>query len=158
MPRRPRIPAKKPDVGSLRLYRIINPPAEPQLFPVKDLMHGLRLLLALADSDLLDPDVVSNVYGLEVYGDDGEWCDWENENGEDISSITSNLGTAEGLAQDGDVRATMETHGSGFVQGLAALMGRADAENLARLEIAFYDFLVRYQTMAELKAAQLKEE
>lgn len=72
--------------GDLRVWCIINPPAEPLHYPVKDPFHAMRLIDALADSQLLIPGIASNVFGLEVFKD-GDWEEWENEDGDDIMTL-----------------------------------------------------------------------
>jgi len=66
--------------GDLRVYNIKNPPNEGDLYPVKDIYHAKKLIEALADSQLLQPEITSNVFGLEVY-EDGEWMDWWDDEG-----------------------------------------------------------------------------
>jgi len=68
------------------MSRAINPPREPMHYPVKDHFHAMRLIDALADSQLLIPGIDSNVFGLEVFKD-GEWEEWENEEGDDIMEL-----------------------------------------------------------------------
>lgn len=71
----------------MRVWNIINPPREPDIYPVKDVEHAIRLIRAMADSQLLVRNIESNVFGLEVYQDDGEWEEWENDQGEQISDL-----------------------------------------------------------------------
>jgi hypothetical protein len=75
--------------GDLRVWNIINVPNEPVRYPVKDVGHGARLIEALADSQLLDKTIESNVFGLEIY-EDGEWLEWESEDGDDIQAWAEN--------------------------------------------------------------------
>ncbi len=75
--------------GDLRVWNIINPPSEPIMYPVKDVEHAMRLIDALADSQLLVREIGSNAFGLEEYRD-GEWQEWENEEGEQISDLRDN--------------------------------------------------------------------
>lgn len=85
MPLRSRQRVIRPKEGDLRVYNIKNPPNDPVCYPVRDSGHAKRLIEALADSQLLDQTIESNVFGLEVF-EDGEWCDWLSEDGEDISA------------------------------------------------------------------------
>lgn len=71
--------------GSFRVWNIKNVPGDPDYYPVKDPSHGKRLIDALAESQLLDSNIVSNVFGLEIMEPDGEWCEWEDEDGYNIS-------------------------------------------------------------------------
>lgn len=76
----------RPQPGDLRVWNIINPPREPEIYPVKDVDHAMRLIDAMADSQLLQPKIESNVFGLEVY-QQGEWEEWENDEGEGINEV-----------------------------------------------------------------------
>lgn len=82
--RPPQINRAKP--GDLRVWNIINPPREPEYYPVRDVDHAMRLIDALADSQLLVREIDSNVFGLEVY-ENGVWQDWENEDGDQIGDL-----------------------------------------------------------------------
>ena len=82
--RRPQINRAKP--GDLRVWNIINPPREPETYPVKDVDHAMRLIDAMADSQLLIRKIECNVFGLEVY-QGGEWEEWESEDGDQISEL-----------------------------------------------------------------------
>ena len=73
--------------GSLRVWNIINPPNEPTYFPVRNTDHARRLIDALADSQLLQPEIESNVFGLEEYRD-GEWTEWNDDEGMDIHEVS----------------------------------------------------------------------
>lgn len=79
--KRPRTKAPKP--GDLRVWNIVNPPAEPTWYPVKNPAHAQRLIDALADSQLLQPEIGSNAFGLEIFTPEG-WEEWYNDEGEDI--------------------------------------------------------------------------
>ena len=46
----------------------------------------MRLIDAMADSQLLIREIECNVFGLEVY-QGGEWEEWENEYGDQISEL-----------------------------------------------------------------------
>ncbi len=81
-----RQPNPRPKPGDLRVWNIINPPREPETYPVMDVAHAMRLIDALADSQLLQPQIVSNAFGLEVY-QQGEWEEWEDDEGEGINEV-----------------------------------------------------------------------
>jgi len=56
-------------------------------FPVKDPAHAVRLIDALAESQLLNSRIESNAFGLEEWVGSlfsGEWLEWEDEDGDDI--------------------------------------------------------------------------
>lgn len=81
-----RRPPHVPRPGDLRVWNVINPPREPETHPVKDADHAMRLIDALADSQLLIREIDSNAFGLEVYRD-GDWEEWEDEDGNDIMEL-----------------------------------------------------------------------
>jgi hypothetical protein len=72
--------------GDLRVWNVINPPSDPETHPVEDVDHAMRLIDAMADSQLLISRIVCNVFGLEVY-EGGEWEEWENEEGDQIDDL-----------------------------------------------------------------------
>jgi len=74
-------------IGSLRIYNIINPPNEPTYYPAKNIQHAHTLINSLAISQLLDSNIDSNVFGLEIMDKDGEWMEWESEDGYTIQDI-----------------------------------------------------------------------
>ena len=76
-------------IGSLRVWNIINPPGEPICYPVKSPVHGKQLINALADSQLLDANITHNAFGMEILEKDGEWLEWEDDKGYDISDSYS---------------------------------------------------------------------
>ena len=74
------------EVGHLRAWAMDHLPcAEPAYYPVKSSAHAKRLIDALADSQLLDPNVTENAFGLERLGSDGVWEDWEDDAGANIT-------------------------------------------------------------------------
>lgn len=70
---------------SFRVYHIAPIGTEGKFYPVRSPLHGLILIEAMADSDLLDDSITSNAFGLEVQGSDGEWEDWEDDQGRGIN-------------------------------------------------------------------------
>jgi Superinfection exclusion gene product 17 len=74
--------------GSLRVWWIPQVPMKAFCVPVDSVEQGRFLLRVLADYDIfqfenrIKPDY-SNVGGMECFTD-GEWCEWENEDGENI--------------------------------------------------------------------------
>jgi hypothetical protein len=80
---RKRVKSVGPKEGDLRVWNIINVPGPGTHYPVKSVEHGVLLIDCLAESQLLQPEVGSNVFGLEVYHN-GEWEDWYSEDGEEL--------------------------------------------------------------------------
>ena len=75
--------------GSLRVWNIINRIGEPICYPVNSPAHGKHLINELADSQLLDKNIECNVFGMEIMEKDGEWIEWEDSKGYDISDSYS---------------------------------------------------------------------
>lgn len=77
--------------GTLRVWWIPQVPGQLFFVPVADLARAKFLLTTLARYDLfqfknnIKPDY-ANVGGLEVF-EDGEWCEWNTEDGEDIGDV-----------------------------------------------------------------------
>lgn len=67
----------------LRVWNVINPPREPNHYLVDTPEEAHLLIGTLAKSQLKDSMITSNAFGLEVF-EDGKWCEWYNEYGEDI--------------------------------------------------------------------------
>jgi hypothetical protein len=82
----------KPKGGDLSVWWIPQVPGEPFRWPVKTPKEGKLLLDCLAQYDLfqlanrIKPDF-SNAGGLNVWID-GEWEEWEDEEGNDIDHST----------------------------------------------------------------------
>ena len=71
--------------GHLRVWAMDRIPcSDPTYYPVKNSKHAKTLIEALADSQLLDPNITDNAFGLEKLGADGEWEEWADENGNSI--------------------------------------------------------------------------
>lgn len=77
--------------GDLRVWWIPQVPMDPFYYSVPDVKSGRMLTDALARYDLFQlehgvkPDY-SNTGGLEVFRD-GEWEDWEDEDGNTIEDL-----------------------------------------------------------------------
>ena len=70
--------------GSLRIWWITNVPGEPFYKTVQDGHEAKEILNFLADYNLhLGELVQSNAGGFQVY-ENGEWLDWEDEQGNSI--------------------------------------------------------------------------
>ena len=73
----------------LRVWWIPQIPMQSFYYPVKSVRDGALLLDVLAKYDKFEyennvkPDY-SNVGGLQMF-EDGEWCDWTDENGENLT-------------------------------------------------------------------------
>jgi hypothetical protein len=82
---------KNPKEGTLRVWWIPQVPMEAFHFPVASAHEAKLILDTLANYDLfqlehrIKPDF-SNAGGLEVF-QDGEWMEWEDENGSDIDEF-----------------------------------------------------------------------
>jgi hypothetical protein len=86
--------SEKPKEQELQVWWIPQAPAKPFTIPVKSIREGKLLLSALANYDLfqfennIKPDYC-NAGGLSVM-EDGEWCDWESEEGLPIDEVDDN--------------------------------------------------------------------
>lgn len=70
-------------MSKVRIYHIRN--GETEYHRASDLEHAKILINALAQSDLLDKNVVWNVFGCEEWNEDRlEWEEWYGEDGRDI--------------------------------------------------------------------------
>lgn len=83
--------AQTPSPGSLRVWWIPQVPMKPFHVAVNSVHEAKLLLDTLAKYDAfqlennIKPDY-SNAGGLEIFKD-GEWCDWVDEDGNDIDEI-----------------------------------------------------------------------
>lgn len=86
-----------PTIGALRVWHIPQVPGKPFHVPVATPQEAKKILDVLAKYDQfqfehnIKPDYC-NAAGLEVYeADTGEgapgWCEWYDENGDDIDSV-----------------------------------------------------------------------
>jgi hypothetical protein len=82
--------SKTPKEGDLRVWHIPQVPMKAFRVPVASAEEAIKLINVLANYDLfqfennIKPDYC-NVNGLEVF-ENGEWLEWENEDGSDISA------------------------------------------------------------------------
>lgn len=86
----------KTKLGDMRVWWIPQVPGKPFHVAIKNTDEAILLLNALADYDIfqfknkIKPDYC-NAGGLEVLEDNGngcnEWCEWNNEEGEDIDRV-----------------------------------------------------------------------
>lgn len=77
--------------GTLRVWWIPQVPGKPFHVPVQDVAQAKLIMQTLARYDLfqyenrIKPDY-ANMGGLEVF-EDGEWCEWNNDEGDDIGEV-----------------------------------------------------------------------
>lgn len=71
--------------GTLSVWHIQNPPAEPTWHPVLSPAEGYRKIQELAFIDLKDDTIFANAIGLSILeGED--MVDWYDEEGDDIDA------------------------------------------------------------------------
>lgn len=101
-----------PEIGDLRVYHIWEQVGieqhQTRYFPVKSVGEARRLIDARAELQVNDEYVNWNVFGLEVYdADDGTgnpgWCEWYDENGNDIGHIDDDQQLPESICDDGTI-------------------------------------------------------
>jgi hypothetical protein len=77
--------------GQLRVWHIPQVPMEPFYVPVNNVKEAILVINVLEDYDNFEfdnhvkPDFM-NATGLEVF-EDGEWCEWYDEEGDDICDV-----------------------------------------------------------------------
>lgn len=74
-----------------RVYNFINVDDRvPAIhIPVSGPSDAITLIDALAEDQLQRPEIISNVFGLQVWDELAqEWVEWEDGEGEDINSYT----------------------------------------------------------------------
>lgn len=106
--------------GDLRVWWIPQVPGKPFHVTVKSVDEAKLLLRTLADYDLfqfehhIKPDYC-NAGGLEEF-DGQEWCEWYNEDGDDIDLVMDNEEESHvAVAPDASVAAGDETGPRGLV-------------------------------------------
>lgn len=71
-------------MAKYRVWSVINPPNEPDYFPVSSPQEGADKIWEEIYLQKRNRYIYSNAFGLEV--DDGSgWTEWYNEVGEDIN-------------------------------------------------------------------------
>lgn len=79
----------EPKVGDLKVWWIPQIPGKPFDVPVASVDEARKILDVLAKYDAfqfenrIKPDYC-NAGGLVVFEEDGEWCDWTDESGDDV--------------------------------------------------------------------------
>ena len=82
---------KKIQEGQLRIWHIPQVPMKAFYVDVQSESEAMKILNTLWDYDCfqfenkIKPDY-SNASGLEIY-EDKEWCEWNNNDGDDICEI-----------------------------------------------------------------------
>jgi len=66
-----------------RVWYIINPPGNPLYLDVRNPREGYEAINRLADSQLRDSSIDSNVFGLEELTGNG-WGEWFDSEGDDV--------------------------------------------------------------------------
>jgi hypothetical protein len=81
-----------PKEGDLRVWWATNPPRQPFTVSVKGADEAKRILQLLTAYDLYLGDLIQvNAGGLEVFRD-GDWTEYEDEDGQDIWQIIDQEG------------------------------------------------------------------
>lgn len=71
--------------GTLSVWHIQNPPAEPTWYPVNSPAEGYRVIQELAAADLMNTAIIANALGLCILeGED--MVDWYSEEGDDLDT------------------------------------------------------------------------
>lgn len=76
--------------GSLRVWYRSNLTDGMTLKDVGSIMRAKEVIRAYTKQDLANDEVSFNAMGLEIYEDVGnglEWCEWYNDNAEDIGEV-----------------------------------------------------------------------
>ncbi|MFX0133045.1 MAG: hypothetical protein ACFFDN_05295 [Candidatus Hodarchaeota archaeon] len=70
----------------LRVWWIQNPPNNPQYFDVENVTDAIIKLDELANNDLQNESIISNVGGLEIF-ENNDWYEYYDDEGRDIWEI-----------------------------------------------------------------------
>ncbi|KKM81210.1 hypothetical protein LCGC14_1332030 [marine sediment metagenome] len=71
--------------GDLCTWWVRNPPGVPEYRAVASIDEAVASLRECANADSARPDVACNIGGLEIF-EDGDWCEWYGDDGEDIDA------------------------------------------------------------------------
>lgn len=85
---------KQPVEGDLQVWWVPQVPMPSFTVPVKGIEQAMFLLDTLANYDIFQFDNnvkgdYCNAGGLNIW-ESGEWCEWENEDGETIDDLRRN--------------------------------------------------------------------
>jgi hypothetical protein len=69
-----------------RVWYCPNFPGEVIHFYVSSPKEGADKINEQSKKDLHNKNIYQNAFGLEVF-EDGEWCEWYDENGDDIDTL-----------------------------------------------------------------------
>lgn len=72
-----------------RVWHCVNFPSTPRYYNVNTPEEGAMKINNLSKRDIRK-NVFSNAFGLEVF-EDGEWCEWYDEDGNDIEVMADAL-------------------------------------------------------------------
>lgn len=78
-----RVNVSSPMQGDLQVYHFVNVPSQPDEYRVDTVDEARKLIDWLAKSDLQNPNVETNVFGLQEFVN-RVWEEWEGPNGESI--------------------------------------------------------------------------
>lgn len=73
-----------------RVWTIVNIPNKAAFEEVESPEAGARFIHDEAMRQLGDPGITSNTFGLLVL-EDGEWCEWYDEEGDDVDALEERL-------------------------------------------------------------------
>jgi len=87
------VAANGPHEGQLRVWHLSNPPGKPLWIYTKSVDEAIVVLDSLAMYDLYLGDIIEcNAQGLEIF-DDGDWEEWQTDDGDDIRAIQDQRGS-----------------------------------------------------------------
>ena len=73
-------------MSNLRVWNFTSPPKLIDHYPVESVDEAVTLINTLSEIQLKNDRIKDNAFGLEVF-EDGEWCEWNNEDGDDIMAL-----------------------------------------------------------------------
>lgn len=74
---------QQPKEGDLRVWAMRNF-RKPEHYAIATPKGALELIDQMAAIDLKSTTITCNAFGLEVF-EDGEWCEWQDAEGREIS-------------------------------------------------------------------------
>lgn len=72
--------------GQLRVWEILNVPNDPNYYFVETIEEAMKVIRNKSERALKSNKISSSVYGLEVF-ENGDWCEWYDEEGNDIDYL-----------------------------------------------------------------------
>ena len=74
-----------PRIGDLRVwYYSIGPMLHRSVASIDE---AKRVINEQTQADLIDPTIICNAFGLELFGDDREWCEWYDDQDRSITDL-----------------------------------------------------------------------